>query len=340
MSRRGLHSLFPMADLSVMGLVEVLPRLPRLMRRLRETVGAIRQLRPGAVITIDSPGFTLRVARRLKGLGVPIIHYVAPTVWAWRPGRAPKLARLVDHLLVLLPFEPPYFEAVGMRCSFVGHPVVESGAADGDGPRFRAAQGIASEAPLLCLLPGSRAGEVGRLLPVFAATVRRLAEDREDLRIVVPTVEAVESLVREAVASWPCRPVVVAGEDQKYDAFAAANAALAASGTVAVELAMAETPAIVTYRVSGLTAWLVRRMVRVRYVNLVNILLDREVVPERLQEACDPATLAPAVAELLDSGEAARRQIEAVAEALDLLGRGGEPPSQRAARTILDVIEA
>ena len=136
MSQQGLHSQFPMVDLSVMGLVEVLPRLPRLVRRLRETVGAIRRLRPGAVITIDSPGFTLRVARRIKGLGVPVIHYVAPTVWAWRPGRAPKLARLVDHLLVLLPFEPPYFEAVGMRCSFVGHPVVESGAADGDGRRF------------------------------------------------------------------------------------------------------------------------------------------------------------------------------------------------------------
>lgn len=340
MEAEGLVSLFPMAELSIMGLVEVLPRLPRLLRRIRQTVAAAKAYAPDAVVTIDSPGFTFRVARRLheQNFGAPLIHYVAPTVWAWKPKRAKKVARFLDHLMVLLPFEPPYFEREGLPTTFVGHPVVERGADKGDGARFRARHAIAADAPLLCVLPGSRRGETERLLPVFADTVAGLAARHPNLRCVVPTVETVAEQVRDAVAAWPTPVVVVAGEAEKFDAFAAADAALAASGTVALELAAARTPTVIAYKLNGLTAWLIRRMIKVRFANLVNILLDEEVVPERLQEACRADTLVADVDRLLTDKAAALRQIERADEALAMLGRGGTAPGVRAARAVLDVI--
>src|SRR5947209_6354925 len=176
MGGQGVASLVPLSDLAVAGIAEVLPRAPLILRRVRETVQAIRQLRPDAVVTIDSSGFSWRIAHRLRRHGerLPLIHYVAPMVWAWRPGRARRMARWYDHLLALLPFEPPYFEAVGLACSYVGHPVIESGAERGDATRFRAAHGIAGEELVLTVLPGSRGGEVSRLLPIFGAALRRL----------------------------------------------------------------------------------------------------------------------------------------------------------------------
>ncbi|MEO5335561.1 MAG: lipid-A-disaccharide synthase [Magnetospirillum sp. WYHS-4] len=333
MCAEGLESLFPMADLAVMGLAEVVPRLPNLVRRIRQTAAEVERLRPAALVTIDAPDFSFRVARKLKGKGIPLIHYVAPTVWAWRPGRARKIARFLDHLLVLLPFEPPWFEREGLGCTFVGHPVVESGADRGDGARFRAAHGIPASAPLLCVLPGSRQGEVMRLLPVFAATLERLRASHPDLRVVVPTVANVAATVRRA--TWPVPAVVVDGQAEKYDAFAAADAALAASGTVALELALAGTPTVVAYRVNRLTAWLARRLIRVRWVNLVNILLDRGAVPELLQEACSPDRLADELRSLLDDEAARQAQRDAGGLALAMLGRGGVSPGDRAARAVL-----
>lgn len=338
MADEGLDSLFPMAELTVMGLVEVLPRLPNLFRRVNQTVAAARAARPDAVVTIDSPGFTFRVAKRLKGAGFPLIHYVAPTVWAWKPGRARKIAQFLDHLLVLLPFEPPYFEREGLAATFVGHPVVERGADRGDGAGFRARHGIPPEAPLLCVLPGSRRSETDRLLPVFAETVARLASGRPGLRCVVPTVETVAATVRAACAGWPVPAIVIEGEDEKFDAFAAADAALAASGTVALELACARTPTVVAYKVNALTAWLVRRLIRVRFVTLINLILDRAVVAEHLQDECRPDILSKSVARLLDDRDAARAQIEQADEALSHLGRGGPSPGERAAKAVLAVI--
>lgn len=338
MAQEGLVSLFPMAELTVMGLTEVLPRLPNLIGRLNATVRAVRACRPDALLTIDSPDFTLRVARRLKGRGIPLIHYVAPTVWAWRPKRARRIARFLDHLMALLPFEPPYFEAHGLACTFVGHPVLESGADRGDGPAFRARHGIAPKAPLLCVLPGSRTSEVRRLLPVFGAAVGRLAQTHPALRVVVPTVAAVADAVAADVAAWPGQPLVVEGEGEKFDAFAAADAALAASGTVALELALARTPTIITYKVSPLTAWLARRLVTVRFVSLVNLVLDRAATPELLQEDCRSDRLADAVTALLDIGAARQVQRAALDEAMARLGRGERSPSARAAEVVLAVI--
>jgi lipid-A-disaccharide synthase len=338
MAAEGLESLFPMAELAVMGLAEVLPRLPNLIRRIRQTAAAVAGMRPAALVTIDAPDFCFRVARKLKGRGIPLIHYVAPTVWAWRPGRAAKIARFLDHLLVLLPFEPPYFQREGLPCTFVGHPVVESGADRGDGARFRAAHGIPAEAPLLCVLPGSRMGEVTRLLPVFREAVVLLAGRHPDLRVVVPTVANVAATVRDAVAGWPVPVVAVEGQGARYDAFAASNAALAASGTVALELALAGTPTVIAYRVNALTAWLARRLIRVPYVNLVNILLDTAAVPELLQEDCRPDRLAASLLVLLDDPVARRHQREDAARALRMLGHGGPSPGDRAAEAVLEIV--
>jgi len=336
MAREGLDSLFPMSDLSVMGLTEVLPRLPLLVRRLRQTARAARDCRPDAVVTIDAPDFSFRLAKRLRGERIPLVHYVAPTVWAWRPGRARKIARLLDHLLALLPFEPPYFEREGLKCTFVGHSVIESGAGRGDGAAFREAHGIAAETPLLCILPGSRHGEVSKLLPVFSETLERLAVSQPDLKAVLPVADSVAPHVAEATKGWPVPVVMVRGEAGKFGAFAAADAALAASGTVSLELALAGTPAVIAYKVSAFTAWLVRRMVKVRFANLVNIVLDREAVPECLQEDCNPDLLAGHLGRLLGDAGARQAQIAAAREAVDRLGGKDDPPSRRAARAVLE----
>ena len=337
MAEEGLESLFPLADIAVMGLLEVLPKAALVLRRVRETAADVERQRPAALVSIDSWGFSGRVAKRLQraGSGIPRIHYVAPMVWAWRPGRARVVARLLDHLLCLLPNEPAYFQAAGLAATHVGHAVIESGAERGDGGAFRARHGIAPDAPLLCLLPGSRPGEVARLLPIFEPTVQRLRERHPGLRVVVPTVDTVAAQVAPAAARLGA--IVVRGRQDKYDAFAAAGAALAASGTVALELAMAGVPAVIAYRVSPVTAAIARRLLRIRYVNLVNLLLDREAVPEFLQERCRSDLLGDAVSALLADAAAREAQRAAGREALRRLGYGGPAPSARAARIVLDL---
>ncbi len=340
MGEEGLGSLFPIGELSLMGLAEVLPHVPRLLRRIRETAARIRALGPSVLITIDSPDFTFRVAKRkrLGGATMPAIHYVAPQVWAWRPGKAKATANLFDRLMVLLPFEPPYFEAVGLPCTFVGHPVVESGAEKGDGPAFRRRHGIPAATPLICVLPGSRRSETRPLLPVFGETLGRLMQSWPHLRAVVPTVETVADAVTTAAEGWPVPALVLKGDAEKFDAFAAADAGLAASGTVTLELAMANTPMVVAYKVNPVTGWLARRLIRTRYVNLMNLILDRETVPELLQDDCTPDKLAETLFRLLTDGAAHRAQRAAFAEVMEKLGRDGPPPSERAAEVVLSMI--
>ncbi len=336
MREQGLESLFPMEELSVMGIAEILPHLPQLLRRIRQTAAAVDQAAPDALVTIDSPDFTRRVARRVTDRAIPRIHYVAPTVWAWRPWRAKGFAQDFTHLLALLPFEPPWFERVGLPCSFVGHPVIETGAEKGDGPAFRARHGIAADAPVICVLPGSRRGEVGRLAGDFGLALSLLAERYPGLRPVVPTIETVAPTVRDLAAGWPGSPIVVQGAAERYDAMAASNAALAASGTVALELALARVPTVIAYRVAPLTHFIVRRMLSTDFGNLVNIIENREIVPELIQGDCRPDRLAAALERMLGpDGEA---QAEAVQPALAQLGLGGEAPARRAAQAVLDII--
>lgn len=340
----GLERRFDMAGLSVMGLAEVVPRLPRLIARLRATAEDVVAAAPDALVTIDSPAFGLRVARRVRARAPAIrtIHYVAPSVWAWRPGRARRMAAYVDHVLALLPFEPPLMRAAGMGCDFVGHPAVE---APRPGPAeiaaFRARAGAGEGAPLVLLAPGSRAMEVRRLMPVFAATLARLAAGRPELRAVIPLAEGVEREVTEMAESLSPAPLLLApdaDEARRRAAFAAADAALVKSGSIALELAAAGTPMVSAYRAHPLTAALVRPLLRVETASLVNLVADARVVPEFLQGRCRPEQIAPALARLLDDPEARAVQRAAFAGVLEALGAGGEPPSARAARSVLEVL--
>ena len=342
MREEGITSLVPLGDLAVAGITEVLPRAATILRHVRETVAVIRAARPDAVVTIDSSGFNWRIAHALRRRGerLPLIHYVAPMVWAWRAGRARRVARWYDHLLVLLPFEPPYFERVGLACTHVGHPVIDSGADKGAGDRFRAAHAIAPETVVLSVLPGSRGGEVRRLMPIFGETLRRLEAAIGEFRVVVPTVENVAELVSVGVREWPGAPIVLRGVEAKYDAFAASRAALAASGTVALELAMARVPMTVAYRLNPLTEALLDRILKVRQVNLINLILGRTVVAEHLRGDCTPERLAATLVELIRDERVRAAHREGYDAAMRLLGAGGVPPSLKAADTILEIIAA
>ncbi len=331
MTRQGLQSRFPIHELAVMGFLEVLPHLFAILKRLRETVAAIRALKPDAVVTIDSPSFTLEVAQRLKGAGMPLIHYVAPQVWAWKPWRARQVARYLDRLLTLLPFEPRYFERHGLLTHFVGHPVVEAAPA----PRPAAA---GQEGPCLVVLPGSRKGEVGKLLPVFAEVVAGLARRHPDLRVVIPTVETVDALVRAQVADWPLPVTVVRGAEARAQAFAEATAALAASGTVALELAVAGVPAVIAYRFKGFVGLLPMAWVGVPFASLVNIISGREVQPEFLQRHCRAAAILPAVDRLLRDAAARDAQRAAYREVVAALRPPEGRPSRAAARRVLEAL--
>lgn len=343
MAGQGFASRFPMEELSVMGIAEVLPRLPNLLRRLRETAEAVVAARPDGLIGIDSPDFCLRVARRARAAlpGLRVMHYVAPSVWAWRPGRAARMAEVVDHVLALLPFEPPYMEAVGMSCDFVGHPAAAiPRASPRDVIALRAELGAVEGRPLVALLPGSRRGEVARLGPVFAATLARLRKTRPELAAVVPTVEPVADLVE---GTFPAGVTVLdprgrpaaAAEACKRAALAAADVALAASGTVSLELAAAGAPMVIGYKVHPLTAPFARRMLRIDSTTLVNLVTGTRAVPEFFQEDCAPERLAPALARLLDDPAAAAEQRRIGDRAMEILGRGGEAPGLRAARSVL-----
>lgn len=345
MMAEGLVSRFAMDELSVMGIAEVLPRYFDLKRRIAQCADWVVETRPDLLITIDSPDFCLRVARAVKARAPDLrcVHYVAPTVWAWRPGRAAKMAEVIDHVLALFPFEPPYMEAAGMECDFVGHPVVAEPQADAaEIAAFRAHSGI-GDAPVLLVLPGSRRGEVSRLAPVFGAALARFLPSQGDMRVVVPAAGPVAGLVREAVAGWPGAPIVLdpaarpAAEAaaMKRAAFGAADLALAASGTVSLELAAAATPMAIAYRMHWLSWQILRRMVRLDTVTLVNLVSETRAVPECLGPECTPEAIATALTEVRAAPGA---QAEAMALTMRRLGQGGEPPGLRAARAVLSRI--
>ena len=332
----GLTSLFPMAELALMGLVEVLPRLRLLRRRLAETVADIKARRPDIVVTIDSPGFTLRVLRRIAPLGIKRVHYVAPQVWAWRESRVKHYPGLWDRLLCLLPFEPAFFARHGLAAQFVGHPVLESGADTGNAARFRARRNIPDDVPLVTIMPGSRRTEVTRLLPLLGQTLGRL---QRPVVPVVPVAPPVAKLVHDGARSWPIPPILITDTNDKHDAFAASAAALTKSGTSTLELALAGVPMLVTYRVNPISLMLVRRLIKVRYASLLNVIADREVVPELLQGKATPERLAAALGGLLDDPAAAEAQRTATRAVLDTLRpAAGVLPSVAAAQAVLELL--
>lgn len=334
MQAEGLQSLFPMQELSVMGIAEVLPKYFHLKRRIREAAAAALAAQPAALITIDSPDFCLRVAALVKAARPDLrtIHYVAPSVWAWRPGRAAKMARVIDHVLALLPFEPPYMTAAGMTCDFVGHPVVAEPLAP---PEAAAAMRAEGPGPLMLVLPGSRRGEVTRLAGVFGETLAQVQAARPGLRVALPTLPAIAGLVGDVTAGWVVRPEIITDPDRKRTAFAAADVALAASGTVSLELAANDCPMVIAYDMHPISMWLMRRMALIDTVTLVNLVAESRTVPDFLGADCRPDRIAPALLALLEDRHA---QDQAMRLTMERLGWGGEPPGLRAARSVLSVI--
>lgn len=343
MAAQGLASLFPMSELSLMGIWEILPKYRALKRRIAQTAQAVVAAAPDVLITIDSPDFGLRVARLVRAAapGIRTVHYVAPSVWAWRPGRAAKMAEVVDHVLAILPFEPPLMHTAGMSCDFVGHPVVaEPVATPQAAADFRARHGIAADAPLVLCLPGSRQGEVARLAPRFDEALIRLRDRVPEIRVALPTVPGVSAMVGQMVKRWPTAPVVVQDSEDKRAAFAAADLALAASGTVSLELAANRVPMVIGYDMAPLTRALLGMLLKTDTVTLVNLVTDTRAVPEFLGRRCRPDLMAPALLQLLDDPDARDEQLAAMELTMELLGRGGEPPGLRAARSVIEAVRA
>ncbi len=335
MEAAGLQPLFPMHELSVMGLVEVLKHAPRLLQRIRETADDILRQSPAVLVTIDAPDFCFRVARRVRkgNPNIRLVHYVAPSVWAWRPKRAKKVAQFLDHLLALLPFEPPYFTREGLACTFVGHPAAET-IAPGDRTSFRTRHRIDSERRIILLLPGSRQGEVERLLPLFLDVAESLQQENPDLLFIVPTLPHLLPMIQRMTDARgvDCR---VIGQKDKPAAFAAAHAALAASGTVALELGLARVPAVIAYKVNPVSAWLARRLVRLKHVSLINLILGREIMPEFLQEQALTSIIQSKMQEILIDSPVRDAQLAAGAEVAAILRPGGREPSAIAAEIVI-----
>jgi lipid-A-disaccharide synthase len=339
MAAQGLASLFPMRDLALMGLLEIIPRLRMLRARLNQATADIATRRPVVVVTIDSPGFTLRVLRAVVPLGIPRVHYVAPQAWAWREGRVKHYPGLWDRLLCLLPFEPAFFARHNLPATFVGHPVLESGADTGDAAGFRARHAIAPDTRILTMMPGSRRTEVSRLLPILGATLQRVAALVPHLQPVVPIAAPVAEAVRRGTAAWPIPPILVTDTAEKHDAFAASAAALTKSGTATLELALAGVPMLVGYRVNPLTAAIAHYLVTVRYASLLNLLAGREIVPEMIQQACTPARLAATLTRLLTDPATAAAQRAACRAVLEQLRPPHGLPSEAAADAVLELLD-
>lgn len=333
MEAEGLSSLFPMEELSIMGIAEVLPKYFHLKRRIAETAQAVIDSGSDLLITIDSPDFCLRVAKLVRAARPEFrtVHYVAPSVWAWRPGRAKKMAPLIDHVLALLPFEPPLMEAAGMSCDFVGHPVVaETRASTAELAAFTAKYDLS--APWLLALPGSRRGEVSRLAPVIGETLARLDQP---VRVVLPTVRGVEDLVRDLSRNWPVQPLIVTDRAEKRAAFAGAGAAIAASGTVSLELAANAVPMVIAYDMSMISRMMLKTMLKIDTVTLVNLVSETRVIPEFLGADCRAEKIAPALNALLTDGAHRQAQLDAMRLTMERLGQGGLPPGERAADSVI-----
>ncbi|MBA3813872.1 MAG: lipid-A-disaccharide synthase [Alphaproteobacteria bacterium] len=342
MAAQGLTSLFPMEELSLMGITGILRNLPHLLRRLRETVETIQQMKPEVVITIDAQEFSARIMKRLHKLPARprLIQYGAPTVWAWRPGRARKIAAIVDRLLCLYPFEPPYFEKHGLKANFVGHPVARETARESH-----------REQNLLCVLPGSRQSEIQTLLPIFGQTVALLQQEIPSLKVLIPTLPSMRHLVEQGTKGWSVDVHIVVGDEARRAAFQKASVALAASGTVALQLAAAGLPFVIAYKVGKINEWIGRAIIKTPWACMVNILLafhtfepgfvlNRKAkekvkepwIPEFIQDDCNPEVLTTALLTLLEDPNARNRQEHAMEEAIALL----KAPAQAAAKSTLE----
>jgi lipid-A-disaccharide synthase len=336
MAERGLRSLFPLDEIAVNGFSALPARLPLILRRIREAAAAVIAARPDALVIIDSPDFTHRVARRVRAAApdIPIIDYVSPSVWAWRPGRAAAMRRYVDHVLALLPFEPEAHRRLGgPPCTFVGHPLAE--AVGTLRPDSEETARRAAAPPLLLVLPGSRGSEIGRHLATFGAAIGFVKERLGDAEIVLPTVPHLAERLRRDTAAWSVAPRIAVEPAEKWAAFRQARAALAASGTVTLELALAHVPTVVAYKVTVVEELIARAFVNVSKIGLANIILGEKVMPELLQRHATPKNLADALVAIVGDTAQRRRQCEAFVRLDTIMEVAGRAPSQRAAAVVV-----
>jgi lipid-A-disaccharide synthase len=339
MQGEGLRSLFPIEELSIIGLAAVVRQLRPILRRIRETADAVIASAPDMLIIIDSPDFTHRVAKRVRtrAPNIPIIDYVSPTVWAWRPGRARRMRAYIDHVLAILPFEPAsHRDLGGPPCTFVGHPLTERIASLR--PDAQEQQRRDTAPPVLLVLPGSRRGEIRHHMAVFGETLGRLLADGVAFELVLPTMPHLHEMIEAGVKDWPVQPRIVIGEDAKRAAFRSARAAFAKSGTVTLELALAQVPMVAAYKAGTVEAWIIRRAIRASSVILANLVVGENVVPEFIQEDCIPDKLAPALRDVLADSPMRRRQVEAFARIDAIMATGDQSPSARAADVVLTLL--
>jgi lipid-A-disaccharide synthase len=338
MAAEGINSLFPMVELSIMGFVEVLRHAPRVMRRLRETAEAITRFQPDVIITMDSYGFHSRLYRRLPRLLGKRLHYVAPTVWVYRPKRAQDLQQWVDELLTLFPFEPPYFEKVGLKSTYIGHPLATMPV-----PSTQAVTTFCAAYPgalLLGVMPGSRRGEIIRMWPIYAEAIKKIHVHFPQLSVCIPVLQHTKMIVQELAAPLPCPVILVEGAERRT-ALAALDFALTKSGTITLELALLGVPMVVAHRVNPISAWLLRRMVKIPSVSLPNILLKKEMIQELLQERCTPENIVQTLLPLLQDQQT-HTNARADAKVLANLLAGSNPsrtPNQQAAQRVWEWLE-
>jgi lipid-A-disaccharide synthase len=362
MKEAGFNSLFDMSEISIMGFAEILPHLGNILGRIDDTVADIYEKQPDIVITIDSPGFTTRIAKRLRSgedgtekvfkkilsknkdrepiefqpFNGKLVHYVAPTVWAYKPKRAEKFAKLFDHLLVILPFEPPYFEQEGLPCTYIGHPIVET-QFPLNGNQFKQKYGIGENETVISLMPGSRRGEINRLLPIFTEAVSLLARIDNPV-IVIPTIPSLKAEVEHMVAPNSIKTIVLDNEKDKLASYKAASAAIVKSGTGSLEVALAGCPMVIGYKVNYISYRIIKSLVKIKYANLINLILDEEIIPEFLQNYCTPYLISQSVDKILDDYKLKDLQIVRGLEALKTMGLGEpESPSLKAANAILRI---
>jgi lipid-A-disaccharide synthase len=336
MAEAGLASRFPIEELSIVGLAAVAKQLRSILRRIRETADAVIAAKPDALIVIDSPDFTHRVAKRVRARApqIPIIDYVSPQVWAWRPGRARVMRSYIDHVLAILPFEPEALRKLdGPPCTFVGHPLTAQIGSLRPGSTEQLRRD--GSPPILLVLPGSRRSEIGHHMAVFGETLGQLQAQGVAFEAVLPTMPHLESAIARGLESWPVRPRVVIGEDAKRAAFCVAHAAFAKSGTVTLELALAQVPMVTAYKAGAVEAWIVRRRITSSSVILANLVIGENVIPEFIQDDCTAAKLAPALRDVLTETPMRRRQQEAFARIDDIMSTGALSPSARAADVVM-----
>lgn len=343
MQAQGLSTIFPMEELSLLGFLEIVPHIPTLLKRIEQTANAIIALKPDIVVTIDAPAFNHRVAKRLKDKGcddIPLVHYVAPSVWAYKPGRAEKIAKLYDHLLCLLPFEPPYFEVHGLKSTFIGHPITEH-IPDKTTSDFLIEKGFTASHPTLAIMPGSRNSELKRMLPIFKKTVEKLQKDYDNLQTIILSTPRFHERLSEGTKDWSKTHIVLSDEKEKNTAIDFSTVALAKSGTGSVELSLAGLPVVIGYKVNPVSAMILRKLIQVEYVNLVNIIIGREVIPECLQQDCTANTLYNRLKPLLDDEYTRTIQLDQAQEALIKMGKGQTPkPSYKAAELVLSLTKS